>query len=87
MRLSQNPLFRKEITPWYDSEVACSIVLLVMLLVVVFSLVGLSVARENPEFNQHAWVPFLLLVLSLAVIISTVVRLIQRHSHRYTEPY
>lgn len=82
MRLSQHPLFRKEITPWYDSEVACGLLLLAMLLVVIFSLAGLSAARENPAFHRHTWLPALLLIMSLGVIVSTTVRLIRRFTHR-----
>jgi len=84
MRLGQNPLFRKAIVPWYDSETACLIVIVFLVVVFLFGLVGISVVRENVEYHEHMWVAVLLAVLSGAVIVSTTVRLIKRYSYRFT---
>jgi hypothetical protein len=85
MRLDPNPLFRRVITPWYDSELACWIVMLVMVVVVVFSCIGIFVSRQYPGFNAYTWVPVLLLILSLWVLVSVAYRLIQRYYERYVQ--
>lgn len=84
MRLGQNPLFRKAIVPWYDSETACLIAIVLLVVVLLFGLVGISAARENVEYHEHMWVAVLLAVLSGAVIVSTATRLIKRYTHRFT---
>ena len=82
LRSGQNPLFRKVIRPWYDSETACYIMIVLMLLVIAFSLAGIDVTRQYPQYQRHVWVPVLLLVLSLGVVLSTIIRLIRRHTSR-----
>ena len=81
----KKPFFRKVIVPWYDSETACLIVIVFMLLVCLFGLAGISVARENVEYNQYIWIAFLLVVLSGMVIISTTIRLIKRFISRHSK--
>jgi hypothetical protein len=83
--MDRNPLFRKIIVPWYDSDAACYILLAGMLLVMVFSITGIAVARTYPEYHAHTWVPVLLTVLSSLVLVSIVTRLIKRHLLRYTK--
>jgi len=85
MRIDQNPLFRKVIVPWYDSEAACYIVIFFMFLVFLFGFAGISAARENIEYHEHVWVPVLLVVMSVGVIISTTIRLIKRYSRRFSK--
>jgi len=85
MRLGQNPLFRKAIVPWYDSETACLIAIVLLVVVLLFGLVGISVARENVEYHEYMWVAVLLAVLSGAVIVSTAIRLVKRYTHRFTK--
>ena len=85
MRIDQNPVFRKAIVPWYDSETACLIVIFFMFLVFLFSCAGISVARANIEYHEHVWVPVLLVVMSGGVIIFTTIRLIKRYSRRFSK--
>ena len=85
MRIDQNPLFRKVIVPWYDSETACYIVIFFMFMVFLFGVAGISASRENIEFHEHVWVPVLLMVMSGGVIISTTIRLIKRYSRRFSK--
>lgn len=85
MRIDQNPLFRKAIVPWYDSEVACLIVIVFMFIVFLFGFAGISVARENTKYHEHIWVAVLLVVMSGVVIVSTTIRLIKRYVHRYAK--
>ena len=83
--MDRNPLFRKIIVPWYDSDAACYIVLFSMLLVLLFSISGISVARAHPTFHAHTWVPVLLTVLSSLVLISVITRLVKRYLARYAK--
>jgi hypothetical protein len=83
LRGSQNPLFRKVIRPWYDSETACYIVIFLMLSVMIFSLVGIDVTRKLAQYQRHLWVPVLLLVLSTGILLSTIIRLIRRRGGRF----
>jgi hypothetical protein len=78
MRITQNPLFRRSITPWYDSTTACMVVLVFTLVVAGFSFVGINVAEGDPAYRNYVWLPLLLLLLSLAVCASTLIRLVQR---------
>ena len=83
MRITQNPLFRRTITPWYDSNTACIAVLVFTLLVAGFSFVGINVAEGDPAYRNYVWLPLLLLLLSLAVCASTLIRLVQRLQGQY----
>jgi hypothetical protein len=85
MRIDQNPLFRKVIVPWYDSESACFIVIFFMALVFLFGFAGILAARETMEYHEHVWVPVLLVLMSGSVIISTIIRLIKRYSRRFSK--
>ena len=85
MRLVQNPVFRKVIVPWYDSEASCLVVIVCMGLVFFFGFAGVSVARENIHYQQHMWVPILLIVMSGGVIISTTIRLAKRYFQRFSK--
>ena len=51
-----------------------------MLLVFLFGLAGISVARENIQFNGYIWVPIILVVLSGGIILFNILRLIRRHA-------
>ena len=85
MRRDQNPVFRKEIVRWYNSDPACFLIIFFMLLVLLFGIAGISVARENVEYQGYAWVAVLLVMMSLAVIVSTAIRLIKRYARRFSE--
>ena len=85
MRIDQNPLFRKTIISWYDSEAVCILVIVFMIIVFFFGVVGISVARENSEFHGYVWIAVLLVVMSGGVIFSTIIRLIKRHARRYSK--
>lgn len=81
--MPENPLFRKVILPWYDTEVICILTGVLMILVAVFSIIGIYVALEIPESSAYLWVPALLLILSTVVIVTTALRLFRRHAHRF----
>ena len=86
MRLDPNPMFRKVIVPWYDSETACLVVIVLMAFVFLFGLAGTAVAHENAAYQEYIWVPVLLMVMSGGVIISTTLRLVKRYiNYRYSK--
>jgi len=84
MRLDQNPFFRKVIVPWYDADAACFIIIICMGCVLLFSLAGFSVVRENADYHAFIWVPAFLAAMSAGVIVSTVIRLTKRYIQRYS---
>lgn len=79
----QNPLFRRIILPWYDTDIACVLTALFLLLVFVFALAGVSVVFETPDSGRQAWVPAVLLALSAVGFATVCLRLIRRHAHRF----
>ncbi len=79
MRLDPNPLFRRMIMPWYDGTPLCWALLLAMVVVALFGWSGISVASQNPAYNDFLWLPWTLLVLSLFVGQSVLRRLVRRH--------
>jgi len=85
MRLDQNPVFRKVIVPWYDSETVCLIVIVCMGVVVIFGLAGIAVARDHLIYQKHTWVPILLVFLSACVIASITIRLVKRYLQRFSK--
>ncbi len=82
MPLDQNPLFRKVILPWYDTEKACYAVIVFMLLVFLFGIAGILEASEKTEYNEYIWVPVLIVVMSAGVIVSIAIRLIKRYAYQ-----
>lgn len=78
MKIDANPLFRRVITPWYDSNAACWIVLIFLVAVILFSVAGIVVARSQPDYYPHTWLPVTLLALSASVAGSVAFRLIKR---------
>ena len=86
MRYDRGPLFRKTISPWYDSETFCAVVILLMVVVLLFSVCGIWAARDNSAYNPHLWVPVSLLLMCLYVILSISIRLTKRFS-RQEYPY
>lgn len=82
MPSNKSPVFRKVIIPWYHSKTAYGMTITFMLLVFLFGLVGISVARENIAYAGYVWVPIVLVVLSGGTMIVNIVRLIRRHTFK-----
>jgi hypothetical protein len=78
MHLEQNLFFRKTITPWYDADTACWIVMGLMFLVFLFALGGMGVAWTDPDMAAHVWFPGTLAGLSLFLMVKTGLRLLGR---------
>ena len=82
MPSAKSPVFRKAIIPWHHSKTAYGITIAFMLIVFLFGLAGISVARTNTQFNGYIWVPMVLVVLSGGIITATTIRLIKRRTAR-----
>jgi len=82
MPFAKSPVFRKAIIPWHHSKIAYAITIFFMLIVFLFGLAGISVARKNIAFNDYIWVPIVLVVLSGGVIFFNILRLIKRRAAR-----
>ena len=82
MRVEQNPIHRKIIIPWYDSNPACLVLAATMVIVLIFGIFGIVVCRETPEYQAYGWIAMLLSGLSGWVILSVGLRLIYRFIHR-----
>lgn len=82
MPLDQNPVHRKIIIPWYDSDSVCLITVVIMLMVCLFGFTGITVAQGDPTFAKHMAIPILLVALSGGVIVSITIRLIRRRLDR-----
>ena len=80
MRLDQNPVYRKVILPWYDSELVCLILIVLLFIVFLFGFIGISVASESISYGSYIWVPIVLTVLSGGIILSITIRLIRRYA-------
>ncbi|MDJ0809496.1 MAG: hypothetical protein QNJ02_10120 [Desulfobacterales bacterium] len=76
------PVFRRAIIPWYDSDRVCWIVIGFMLATAVFSTAGLFAALEEPIYRNYIWLPLLLLLLSIGIAISTLIRMFRRYIDR-----
>jgi hypothetical protein len=80
MRLDhKNPMYRKAIVPWWDSEIACLLVIISMFVAFLFGMLGISVAHGYLAYRPFVWVPVLVVILSAFVILSTTIRLIRRY--------
>lgn len=81
MQLDPNPFFRKPITPWYDSNFICRLLILFFFLVVVFAIFGIIVAFGNPVFQPHLWLPVFLACINLVPAIKIILRMKKRNRH------
>ena len=79
MQLDQSPFFRKTITPWYDSNFACWVLIAAMVPVFAFAVAGILVAANDPGFVPHAWFPSTLCSLSGFLALKVFLRLRSRH--------
>jgi hypothetical protein len=82
MLSKKDPVFRKAVIPWYRSSKMYVFLFIFMLLVMLFGIAGISVAREIEKYYGYVWVPALLVFMSAIMIISTIFRLVRRHTTR-----
>ena len=82
MRLDESFTFRRPIVPWYDADGICIATIAFLAVVAGFGAMGIAVARGEPAFHDHLWVPLALVAGSALVILTTAVRLIRRRRGR-----
>ena len=85
MKFNREPVYRRPIYPWYDSELACIITILLASVVLFFGTVGISVALETYEYHPYVWVPTLITIFSGIIILSNMVRLTKKLYWRFSE--
>lgn len=78
MHLDKNPFFRKTITPWYDTNPACWIVMGFLFPVFVFALTGIVVTSADPALAEHVWFPGMLAFLAFFLMIKILFRMRRR---------
>jgi hypothetical protein len=78
MQSDQEPVFRRIIVAWYDSDIVCVLAALAMMLVAAFAMRGLNIALQIVDHPILIGLPLILLVLSLLVFFSLVGRLLHR---------
>lgn len=82
MRLDPNPIFRKIITPWYDSPLICWVILAAMVIVIFFSITGIVAAFDYNDYKRFIKVPAALLLFSLILVLSVSLRLLRLRDHQ-----
>lgn len=82
MLSDRSPVFRKIIIPWYQSRTAYILVIIAMLLVLAFGILGITVAGEKSEYLDYVWVPLALVFISGIIILTTIIRLVRRHTSK-----
>jgi len=82
MPSKKTPVFRKAVIPWYRSSQIYIFAIVFMLLIFLFGIAGISVAREIEAYRGYIWVPIVIVVMSTFMIITTTYRLIIRHTTR-----
>jgi len=82
MPSEKSPVFRKPVIPWYQSKTAYCIMIVFMLLVFLVGLAGISVSREIDEYNGYLWMPTVLVILSVCLMITNIIRLIRRYTSK-----
>ncbi len=82
MPREKNPVFRRAIIPWYDSDRVCWVVVGAMIVIALFSAAGIFAALEDPRFHTYFWLPLLLLLLSTGIAVSTLIRMFRRYIDR-----
>ena len=85
MKFNREPVYRRSIYPWYDSELACIVTIVLASVVLFFGTVGISVALKTYEYHLYVWVPTLITILSGIVILSNMVRLTKKIFRRFSE--
>jgi len=79
MQLDQSPFYRTVITPWYDSNPACYILVFFLSVVLLFAGVGIWVAATRIEFAAFLWFPVMLAGMSALVMGKICFRVVNRN--------
>lgn len=79
MRLEKNPVYRRVIIPWYDSNILCIALSVFLVFVIAFGIIGIFTALDEPELAKVIWIPIVLIAISTGCLISTGLRLGRRY--------
>jgi len=85
MQFKRRPVYRKTIYPWYDSEAACIITILLAAVFLFFGIIGIRTALHDDEYRPYAWLPMIISALSIFIIISNLFRLTKKLFRRFSE--
>lgn len=69
------PLFRKVIFPWYYAKGVQALVIIAGLAIMVFAVVGITVAFQYTPAYIYIWPPLLLFVLAAVTVGVSIIRL------------
>ncbi|MFZ5571991.1 MAG: hypothetical protein ACOZF0_16450 [Thermodesulfobacteriota bacterium] len=83
----QTVVHRKIFAPWYDTEAACFITIVLVAPVLLFSIAGIITAYEDTAFHPYGWVPIILCIMCLWVLLSISIRLAKRYIARMDSGY
>lgn len=76
--MNSGPVFRKAFVPWYDTQAACIVFLLLTAGVLLFSVKGLVLAGKMEEPGRYIWIPLSLLIFSSCLGTALFFRLVKR---------
>ena len=85
MKLDRSPLFRKVVSPWYDSVPFCLVISILAAHVFYFSTVGIGVAMGHHQYEGYCWVPITLMILSGILMVTNMFRVLSRMVNRSSE--
>ncbi|MCU0603750.1 MAG: hypothetical protein MUC33_13935 [Desulfobacterales bacterium] len=75
---SQLTASRRSLVFRLHPAVSLSFALLALIAVLIFGAIGVSVAQEVEAYRGYAWVPRLLMIVSAALMVCLLVRLLRR---------
>ncbi len=82
MPVKSKPIFRKVISPFYNTETACIVIIFLMLIILLFGITGIAVALETPRYSDYIWVPVIIVCLSFVVFAFELIRFIRHYINR-----
>ncbi|MFO7883434.1 MAG: hypothetical protein R6U68_01315 [Desulfobacteraceae bacterium] len=82
MKLKQSRLFKRQLTPWYDADAVCIIIIIAASGVFFFAAAGVKVAITRSMYQDYLWFPCTLAVLSLFLGVKVVFRLAGRNRNQ-----
>jgi hypothetical protein len=85
MKFKRDPVYRRSIYPWYDTEWACIAAIVLAAMILFFGAIGISVAMERYEYHSFVWLPIIITFLSGIVIVINIVRLVRKVFRRFSE--
>lgn len=80
MQIDKNPFFRKPFIPWYANDTACVIKTLTMLVIALFAVNGIKIAKQVEAYNEYTWIPVLLFTLSAVAFVLNLIQILKRFS-------